>query len=103
MGFFARRHARESALSEGAVEALSDGELTRRSPLFDSLAPSASEPVVEAPPAAADLGAVGKLIRSALEQGNVTVLAGDEVLDLEPAGLRGHAFEPVHLPETKDN
>ena len=103
MSFFTRRHARESAISEEAVEALGEAATAKRSPLFDSPVPAAAEPDAEAPAQAADLGAVGRLIRSALEQGNVTVLAGEEVLDLGPAGLQGQAFEPVHLPESEGN
>jgi hypothetical protein len=99
MGFFARRRARESAIPPGAVDGvLADETAPKRSALFDS-SPTASEPKADPPTAAPDIGQVGRLIRSALEQGNVTVLTGDEVLDLEPAGLRGKAFDPVKLPE----
>lgn len=82
----------------GAVEGLDAQPAPKRSPLFDSSTPAAAEPDAEPPAGAADLGSVGRLIRSALEQGNVTVLAGEEVLDLGPAGLLGQAFEPVQLP-----
>lgn len=63
------------------------------------MADNESEPEVTQPPPAGGLGEVVRHILSALEQGNVTVIANDEVLDLRDAGLQGQVFDPVHLPE----
>lgn len=100
-GYFARRRARESAIRPGlGMTDPAEPPPFEPSTLFDRPTPQSAPPSPQ-PVDPPDLGELAKLIRSALEQGNVTVAADGEVLDLRPAGLRGSAFEPLQLPEAE--
>ena len=51
---------------------------------------------------AVDLAEVAGLIAAALQQGNVTVSANGEIMDLRGTALHGAAFEPIEAPAEPD-
>ena len=51
---------------------------------------------------ALDLAEVAGLIAAALKQGNITVSADGEIMDLRGTGLHGAAFEPIDPQASPD-